>query len=367
MNSIRDEIHTLFSGGGMPYEKVALMVALVVTVLFTVLFGNNFAKDAPVVVVDLDHSRYSRELIDKIDASSYMKVKAVVETPADPTAYFYEDRAYAVIDLPEGLEKAVYSGGSITVGLFADNTNTALTAGVSEALNGLIASENAAALEAGGGQLALSTRKLFNPAGSTSNGTTAGFLFFFSSMYFVFATIGMVPRLRLEKKWGPMLCHGTPLDLAARLFPYGTCLVLALLVGMAVLRIWGDMVITGNLFLFLFLQIFYVMALGMMSILFGWTAANPGVASSRMVLFVAGGFIWGGATGPLSLMPEWVIMLSHFFPLTWEFHFVRDVLQRGASFGDILTLFGAFLLYFAAITAVFIWRFEREKKMRGQE
>lgn len=361
MNSVRDEFRFLFSGMGMPYEKVAITVALIITVLFTIFFGNNFAEKSPVVVVDLDQSRYSRELTEKIDTSPYMHVTGVVETPADPTTFFYEDRAYAVIYLPEGLEKAMYGGGTYTIGLFADNTNTALSAGVTEALNGLIAAENAEAGAAGGGTITLSTRKLFNPVGSTSNGTTEGFLFFFSSMYFVFATIGMVPRLRLEKKWETILRSGSPLDLAGRLVPYGCCLLVALLIGMAVLRLWGDMVISGNILLFIVVQFFYIAALGLMSILFGWGAANPGIAASRMVLFVAGGFIWGGATAPISLMPSWVVTLSHFFPLTWEFHFVRDILMRGAGFTDLMTLFGEFLLYLAAIILFLVWKFEREK------
>ena len=81
------------------------------------------------------------------------------------------------------------------------------------------------------------------------------------------------------------------------------------------------MVISGNMFLFMALQFFYIWGVGMMSILFGWTAANPGVASSRMILFIPGGFILGGQAGPLIFIPEWVKILSHFFPLTWEFHF----------------------------------------------
>lgn len=362
MNSVRDEFRTLFSGQGMPYEKVSLMVALVITVFFTAMFGNNFAKDASVVVVDLDQSRYSRELTDKLDASEYIRVKASVETPADPTRYFYEDRAYAVICLPEGLEKAMAAGGEISVGLLCDNTNTALTADIIEALNEIVATENAAFGQSGGGTMTVATRKLFNPAGSTANGTTQGFLFFFSSMYFVFATIGMVPRLRLERKWETILREGNALALVARVTPYGCCLLLALTVGMAVLRLWGDMVITGNFFLFLATQFFYIAALGMMSLLFGWGAANPGIAASRMVLFIAGGFIWGGATAPVSHFSDWVITLTHFFPLTWEFHFVRDILQRGAGASDLLTLFGEFLLYTAAIAAVLLWRFEKERE-----
>ena len=59
MHSLKDEIAFFFSGRGMPYEKVSLMVAVVITVLLSILLGNNFSKDAKVAVIDLDNSKYS--------------------------------------------------------------------------------------------------------------------------------------------------------------------------------------------------------------------------------------------------------------------------------------------------------------------
>ena len=56
INSFKDEIKFLFSGKGMPYEKVCLMVAMITSVFLSVLLAGNFAKDAPVIVIDLDNS-----------------------------------------------------------------------------------------------------------------------------------------------------------------------------------------------------------------------------------------------------------------------------------------------------------------------
>ena len=370
MNSLVDEIHFLFSGRGMPYEKVALMVASVITVFFTVFLGYNYARDVNVVVIDLDHSRYSQEMVETINSSRHMKVSTVIYTPADPEKFFYEDKAVAVVCLPKDLERDMYTGQAVNIGLYCDNTNVALTADIQTAMNELAGTINAEAAAAKGqtGGLSVSTRLLFNPSGSTSNSETEGFLFFFSSMFFTFATIGMVPRLKLEHKWEELMERGSPFDLMLRILPYMGCLFTALLLGLAILRLWGDMVVSGNMILFLGLQIFYIWGVGMMSILFGWTAANPGVASSRMILFIPGGFILGGATAPLIFIPGWVQILSHFFPLTWEFHFVRDILMRGAGFSDLMQEIGAFFLYLAAIAIVFCLRFEGvRKKYRTRE
>ena len=363
----------------MPYEKVCLMVAMVISVILSVLLSGNFAKDAEVVVIDLDNSAYSREMTNKIDASEYMKVTAVLNTPTDPRELMYRDQAYAVIYFPQGLEKDRYTGTEAHIGIFYDNTNTANSANIKEAMNEIIGLDNAAAQGDPGstndtisGTLSLADRGLFNPQESTSNATTLGFLFFFGAMFFTFATIGMIPRLRLTNQLDGILMQGTPWDLIVRLIPYAGCLLTSWVVGLAVLRVWGDLNFSGNLLSFLFVQALVVMIIGMLSLFFGWTAANPGIASSRMILFIPGGFIMGGPTGPVSHFSEWAVSFSHIFPLTWEFHFVRDLLSRGAGLWDISKELGAFMLYIACVALLFCWRFysakrAAEKRINGAE
>ena len=45
VESFKDEVNFLFSGKGMPYEKVCLTVAMIVSVVLSVLLAGNFAKD----------------------------------------------------------------------------------------------------------------------------------------------------------------------------------------------------------------------------------------------------------------------------------------------------------------------------------
>ena len=360
INSFKDEVKFLFSGKGMPYEKVCLTVAMIISVFLSVLLAGNFAKDAPVIVIDLDNSRYSRELITQIDSSEYMRVKAILNVPATPEELFYRDAADAVIYLPQGLEKNFYNGDAAPVGIFYDNTNTAQTADIKSAMNELLAINNAMSAATSGG-LTLNDRNLFNPAGSTSNTQTQGFLFFFGSMFFVFATIGMVPRLRLTKQLDKILIDGTAWDLIGRILPYAACMVVSFFFGLAILRIWGDLVFSGRVVDFLLIQIIYAVMLGMMSITIGWTAPNPGIASSRMILFIPGGFILGGVTSPLSHLSDWVVAASHIFPLTWEFHFTRDIIQRGASLPQISSEIGAFLIYVSIVAILLCLRFNAKR------
>lgn len=369
MHSLRDELAFFFSGKGMPYEKVSLVVAIVVTVVLGTFLANNYTQDAKVAVIDLDNSQYSHEIIEEMNASPFIKVSAVLNMPAEPKSLFYRDKNIAVVYLPKDLEKNRYSQSAASIGVFYDNTNSAQTADIKKALNTIVAIENqkgaaqnpvtAAAAET---SISLHERELFNPVNSNINGEVLGFLFFFSSMFFVFATIGIIPRLRLEKKLVLEFKDGSPFSLMTRLVPYGGCLITAIFVGLAILRIGGDLTFSGNILVFLLSLIFYVPALGLFSLLFGWTAANPGVAASRMILFIPGGFIFGGPTGPMSALPEWVPIITHiFFPLTWEYHFTRDILTRGASFMDCSQEFGALMIYLGAVALVFCFCFYRAR------
>ena len=368
INSLRSEIKYLFSGLGMPYEKVCLIVAIFVSVFFTLYLGNNITRDVAVAVIDLDHSRYSQELISKIDSSPYMRVSSVVYTTQEPKKFLAQDKNFAVIVLPKDLERNRYSGQSASIGLFCDNSNTALDANIRSAINELVATENAnmTVTDSTGG-MELSERLLFNPVGSASNGAVQGFLFMFSSMFFTLATIGMVPRLREMGEWKKILKSGNPLMLGIRLLPYMGCLLVALFVGMAVLRIFGDMVFSGNIWEFIVTQVLYLPTLGMLALLFGWGAANPGVAGSRMLFLIPGGFIFGGATFPVSLYPSWVVLSTHFFPLNWEFNFVRDVIIRGSHLWEIPDIIGGFFIYMAIIMAVFCYRFSKEAQQLAEQ
>lgn len=225
----------------------------------------------------------------------------------------------------------------------------AQTAEIKEAMNELAALDNAAENGDTGstndgidGGIQIADRNLFSPNASTSNGMALGFLFFFGSMFYTFATIGMIPRLRLTGELDTILRTGTPWDL--------------------ILRIWRDLIFTGHLVNFVFVQIFYVFVLGMVTTLTGWTAANPGVAASRMILIIPGGFIFGGVTGSFGHFADWVVAVSHVWPLTWQFHFTRDIITRGADFMGYAPTFGAFLIYIAVIGILYTLRFYSAKK-----
>ena len=62
MNSLKDELRYLFSGQGMPYEKVAIMVAVVITVVMTdgttYQTRSTYGKEGATLNLDIDPSTH---------------------------------------------------------------------------------------------------------------------------------------------------------------------------------------------------------------------------------------------------------------------------------------------------------------------
>jgi len=96
--------------------------------------------------------------------------------------------------------------------------------------------------------------------------------------------------------------------------------------------------------------------------LFGWGAANPGAASGRMIFFVPGGWILGGVTIPIDILPDWLHVVFNVFPLVWEYRFSRDIILRGASFWDISDRFGGFMIYTGVLALLVCLRFYLERR-----
>lgn len=358
MNSLKNELKVIHSGKSVSYAKASIIIALVVAGLLTIFWQNNFIKDGNVVVVDLDNSHYSREFINQLEASEYIKVNAVINIPVDINSLFYQDKNLAVVYIPKDLEKDYYNADNGIIGVFYDNTNTSQTAQIKTAISEIIAVNNS--IE--NSNLSLSNRFLFNPVGSFSNSAIQGMLFFFSSWFFASMIIGIVPRLRMQGELKNILLQGNPITLIWRIVPYSFYLLTALYLGMAILRIWGDMIIQGSIFLFLVIQVIYIFTLAMFSMIVGWSAPNPVAAASRVLFFIPAGFFLGGVMTPMAMYPEWVQYLSYIFPLRWELYFVRDILMRGASIIDISTILGLFLGYLLIIVLIFYRQFYTERK-----
>ena len=122
--SILEEWTAMFSGRFPPYHKMGIAVALITTAAFSIILSHDVVFEAPVAVIDLDQSRWSAQLIEKLNASPYMQVERVVHSPADPRRMTAHDRVQAVIFIPKDAQASLLRGAqTVRLGTYLDDSN----------------------------------------------------------------------------------------------------------------------------------------------------------------------------------------------------------------------------------------------------
>jgi len=89
---------------------------LIAALFFGLMFSKNQISKSPIIVIDEDHSAYSRQLISKMNASQYMKVTNIFASRMNPDTLLANEQAVAVIMLPNQLEQRKLHGKSSNIG-----------------------------------------------------------------------------------------------------------------------------------------------------------------------------------------------------------------------------------------------------------
>ncbi len=376
VKSIADELDVMISGHFVPYHKAALMIAAVVALIFSLVLTHGAVFEGKVAVIDLDSTSYSTELISKINTSPYIKITEVLHTPVDPAVLVSHDRNLGVLYIPKGLEKSIKKGDkTMRLGYFADTTNEAQNAKISQSLNeyvpelgiefsvGRVSALGLGheATEAVLSPMQLKTRNMFNPTSAATNSTIIYFVYFFSSLTYGLTSLMIIGRLKSTGQWGVVLERG-PLALMSRMVPYALFYATALTLLSMVMVLFGQLRFDGNYFAYLPSLFMTGLAFGWLAFILSWKTQNPGQGASKMVYLVPPGFIMGGSTMAVGLLPVWAYHISYAFPLVWQFRFLRDFAMRGRALFDMLPTYGAYLIYLTIIAFFITLLYYRAQK-----
>ena len=141
-DSIYEEISAMMSGHFIPYHKLCFMAAFLTALIFSILFTQMGVIEAPVAVVDLDHSARSAKFIQAVDSSRDIRIASVFHTPVDPVYLTRHDNVVGVMVIPKGFEKGLLNGTTpYNIGYEADMGNPAQNGEVFESLNQIAAQE----------------------------------------------------------------------------------------------------------------------------------------------------------------------------------------------------------------------------------
>lgn len=359
-----------------PWLKAMLFfLPLSLFVLMWWIFSQGIARDLPVGVVDLDHSRLSRGLIRYYDASPTLSVARQLSEVEEGTALMRNGEIYALVVIPDSLEKDTLLGRSPSVTVFYNaqfiliaklinsafvSAQTTYAASIDTVSN--MVSGTPVPLQALG--QALPVRNQITPL-FNSNSHYGQFLVSAAipAMWQIFIIATTVMALAAEQRRQGLLAwlgqHPVQ-QLVGKLIPYALVFILQ-----GVLFLWGMYSLLGwpmhgSWSILLVAQCLMVIACQSVAVLFFFLAMDVTRAMSFVAGFSAPAFAFMGITFPATDMPAIATGWRALLPVS---HYIEIQVQQ-VNYGTGLQqampqmmALAVFLLAMAlAMLKMLVWR-----------
>ncbi|GAB6991826.1 ABC transporter permease [Paenibacillus pini] len=347
---------------GSKYIRLIFIGPLVAAIFFGLMFSQNQISESPIVVIDEDHSSYSRQLISKINASPYMNITSVYASRLNPEILLANEQAVAVIMLPQELELRQQQGMSTNIGILMDNTMPSGLTGIRTAIQEIIQTENMTLLmtrliqkgmdaEISKGlvsPLSLQQRMLFNPTTSYVGFMVLGFVNIVVLMITTSAAGSIVPRLRQE---GKLFVHGkSPMQLWIRSVPYAALTTISLLLCYGLLKQVGGMRFEAAPYLFIIPLLVYAFALTLMGMLIGYSAKDMSKVTLRTSFVLYPSFLATGIQLTPLAFPQFFQISAWVLPMNWLNRLIRGMAFRDGSLSVYSQEIGALLIIIGAVS-----------------
>ncbi len=359
MNSLIDEWKHV---AGSKYLRFIFIGPLVAAIFFGLMFSHNQVSESPVVVIDEDHSAYSRQLISTINASQYMNVTNVYASRLAPEILLANEKAVAVIMLPKQLEQRKQQGLSTNIGILMDNTIPSGLTGIRTAIQEIIVTENMTLsmtrliqkgmdTETSKGlvsPLSLQQRMLFNPTTSYVDFMVLGFVNIVVLMITTSAAGAIVPRLRQE---GKLFANGkSPFQIWIRSVPYAVMSSISLLLCYGLLKQVGGMRFEAEPYLFIIPLLVYAFALALVGLLIGYSAKDLSKVNSRTNFVVYPSFLATGIQLTPLVFPEPFQIFAWVLPMNWLNRLIRGMAFRDGALTAYSLEIGALLIIIGVVS-----------------
>jgi ABC-2 type transport system permease protein len=338
-------------------ERRFLWLILTASVVFVLslawIYSPRKLLRIPVLIVDQDHSRISRELTSAILANETFSLGGYAESGDVFPTYVAQDRVHICFVFPRGLERALLSRQPAQVEVLVDNSN--YLAGKSQinsammVLSTFSVGTELRTLQAMYGikqpaaqSLAMpyeiGTRMWFNPPLNANhlNFMVGGLVYIVIQLCGLFLSIrsGAADLTWNHKAELRKMTRGVWTLLAGKLLPYG---LLALPLSVALMMMphvfFGTPLIWASLSLWIVL-FWYVLMLVMLGFGLSCLAKDPLFATEMCASITMPNFLLTGYTWPLFAMPGVVRFFAYALPMSPASFMMRKISLMGGSLAD---------------------------------
>jgi ABC-2 type transport system permease protein len=335
-----------------------LRLALVLPLMQLVLFGfiDQTVHDLPTVIVDQDRSEASRLFQGRLEATNTFKIIDLTADPERARQQIRAGRARVAILIPRRFRDQRVRAGGAQVLVLIDGSDATASAQALASVNGLVASDNAARLEAvrpAPGVLAAQPIILFNPSGRTANYIIPGLVAVLLQLFGIVLSAGAIVRERERGTFEQLLV--TPIDpvglMLGKLCPYLVLSLVEMTLVLIAMRFGFAVPIRGSIVVLYVIALFYLAALLSLGLLIS-TRARTQMEAQQMgqLLFLPGIFL-SGYIFPFEGLPVVLRAIGLLFPVTHMIAIMRGVVLRDASVVDLWPNVAALL----GMSVVLVW------------
>ncbi|SDF09510.1 ABC transporter permease [Ulvibacter litoralis] len=355
------------------FRNKAMLLIIFVLPLIQLLILSNAAsyevKNSKFAIVDLDHSSYSRALIQKFEASSQFDFMGLFSSEKIAKEQMQQGKIDVVLYIPVHFERSFQKEkkGSLLTTINAINGSAAAVENMY--VNAILKDFNKTIqVDFMGAEASLQPKQLhidtlfwFNPELNYKTFMVPGILVLLVTMVALFLAGMNIVR---EKELGTLeQINVTPIKkhqfIIGKLLPFWIIGMFELAVGLVIARLIFDVPMVGNFgLLFLFASVYLLVILGIGMFISNFTDTQQ-QAMFLSWFFAVIFILMSGLFTPIESMPAWAQVLTEANPVKYFVEVVRMVMLKGASLLDIMPQLIKLSIYALLINTLAVWSYKK--------
>ena len=350
-------------------DRATMITALTIPMFQLILFGfiDQTVQNVPTVVVDQDQTRQSRELLDQLRATRTFKITKLTTDPHVAREEITAGRARVGVVIPPDYHDKRVQGSGAKILVLIDGSDSTVSAQALAAINGLVATQNLAAVTKNASANAVLAPPisaqpivLFNPDGRTANYIIPGLVAILLQIVATLLTAVAVVRERERGTLEQLLV--TPINplglMLGKLAPYLFIGLFEMAAILTAMRFGFGVPIRGNLFFLFGMAIVYLFALLSMGLFISTRAATQAQAQQMAQFLILPSIFLSGYIFPSAGLPIVLWAIGRVLPATHMVEIMRGVVLRDAGPMELLPN----VLSLMAMSIVLVWASVRRFK-----
>ncbi|MCL2290875.1 MAG: ABC transporter permease [Bacteroidetes bacterium] len=354
-------------------NRILPIIIFVMPVVFLLLlpFAADFeVKNIRLVVVDNDHSGYSKRFIEKIGSSKYYHIVASENSYNDAMRNRIErGNADAILEIPQHFERDLVKQKKSTILISANAVDgmkglmgTAYLASVAMDFSKNISMELAAFNDVAPQQtIQVTNRALFNPMMNYKAYMVPAIM-----MMLIVLMCGAMPAVNIvmEKETGTIeQMNVTPVKkfyfILAKIIPFWVIGFIVLTLGFIIAYLVYGLIPVGSLGTLYLAAAVFILTMSGIGLVISNKSDTMQQALMIAMFFLVVFILMSGLLTPIASMPRWAQLLTYANPLRYYAEIMRFVYLKGCTISDILPQLSSLLIF--AVAANF-WAMVSYKK-----